>query len=274
MAYLINKGARLYWKQEGSGPPVLLIMGLSYTHDMWFRLLSELSDEYRTIVFDNRGMGRSDVPKGPYPIRLMASDARAVLDAAGVESAHVLGASMGGMIAQELALRYPKRVRSLMLGSTSSRPIFGKWPEFRYAPRDWGGRSREDRERSLRPLLYAAGTANERIEEDLQVRCKCNWCYKGFLNQLAGILMWSSYRRLPRIKVPTMVVHGDQDRLVPPANGKVLATRIPGARFELIREAGHIAITDQPRICIELIRGFLRKQNVKDLNPLSAETGT
>jgi 3-oxoadipate enol-lactonase len=260
MPYVANEGANLYWQQEGSGPPVLLIMGLSFTHEMWYRVVPALAREYRIIVFDNRGMGRSGVPSGPYTMRRMASDARAVLDAAGVESAHVVGASMGGMIAQELALQHPGRVRSLMLGCTTSSGLFGRWPEFRYGPRKWRGGSREERERSLRSLLYADTTPLARIEEDLRVRCACAWCYKGFLKQFAAILTWSAYRRLPRIQTPTLVLHGDQDRLVPPENGRVLASRIPGARFLLIRDAGHILITDQPEACVDAICGFLKEQ--------------
>lgn len=260
MPYVVNSGARLYWTERGSGPPILLVMGLSFTHEMWFRVVPELAEEYRILLFDNRGMGRSDVPRGPYTIARMASDARAVLDAANVEAAHVIGASMGGMIAQELALRNPDRVRSLMLGSTTSRALFGRWPRFEYGPRQWRGLSREERERSLRRLLYADTTPIERIEEDWRVRCGCAWCYKGFLNQFAGILMWSAYRRLPRIQAPTLVVHGDQDRLVPLDNGRVLASRIPGARFELIRDAGHIMITDQPERCVHAIRTFLEER--------------
>jgi 3-oxoadipate enol-lactonase len=259
MAYAVNRGTRLYWNQQGSGPPVLMIMGLSFTHDMWFRIAPFVATEHRTIVFDNRGMGRSDVPRGPYTIARMASDARTVLDAAAVESAHVVGASMGGMIAQELALRCPDRVRSLILGCTTSRGLFGKWPEFQAGTRQWCG-DRRERERSFRSLLYAKATADELIEEDIRVRCGCAWSYKGFLNQLAGILLWSSYRRLPQIQVPTLVVHGDEDRLVPPENGRVLASRIRGARFELIRGAGHVLVTDQQQRSIELIRAFLGEQ--------------
>lgn len=260
MPYVENRGARIYWTEQGSGPPILLIMGLSFTHEMWFRVVPELAPGNRMILFDNRGMGRSDVPRGPYTVRLMASDARAVLDAAQVDSAHVIGASMGGMIAQELALRHPERVRTLMLGSTSSRALLGKWPLFEYGPRQWIGISREERERSLRRLLYADTTPLERIQQDWEVRCACAWCYKGFVNQFSGILMWSAYRRLPRIHAPTLVVHGDQDRMVPPENGRVLASRIPGARFELIRDAGHILSTDQPERCIEAIRRFLNER--------------
>jgi pimeloyl-ACP methyl ester carboxylesterase len=266
MPYVENEGAKLYWREEGSGPPVLLIMGLSFTHDMWYRVIPALAPDYRAIAFDNRGVGRSSVPRGPYTMRRMASDARAVLDAAGVESAHVIGASMGGMIAQELALCYPERVRSLMLACTKSSGLFGKLPHFQYGPRTWRSRSREEREHSLRPLLYAQTTPPGLFEEDVRVRCGCAWCYKGFLNQFAGILMWSAHRRLPRLDVPTLVVHGDQDHLVPPENGRMLAARIPGARFQLMRDAGHILITDQPEACIHAIQRFLREQAPKEAN--------
>src|SRR5437868_10729201 len=100
MPYAINEGTKLYWEEYGSGPPVLLIMGLSFTHDMWFRVLPILKSRCRVILFDNRGVGRSDTPNGPYTIRQMAQDAAAVLDAAGESAAHVIGASMADMLAQ------------------------------------------------------------------------------------------------------------------------------------------------------------------------------
>src|ERR1700733_12802711 len=120
MPFVENQGARIYWDEQGHGTPVLLIMGLSYPSSMWHRTRPALASHYRTVAFDNRGVGRSEVPFGPYPIALMASDAAAVLDAAGIESAHLFGVSMGGMIAQEFALQYPKRVLSLTLGCTAA----------------------------------------------------------------------------------------------------------------------------------------------------------
>src|SRR6202162_4486029 len=120
MSFAENKGARIYWDEQGSGEPLLLIMGLSYPSYMWHRSRPLLVQRYRTIAFDNRGIGQSDVPSGVYSIPSMASDGAAVLDAAGVEAAHVFGLSMGGMIAQEFALQYPKRVRSLILGCTAA----------------------------------------------------------------------------------------------------------------------------------------------------------
>src|SRR6185369_17776086 len=101
-----DDGVKIYWEETGAGDPLLLIMGLGATLEWWQRLIPVLSPHYRTIVYDNRGVGRSDVPPGPYPIPVMAADAAAVMDAAGVKQAHVLGMSMGGMIAQEFALEY------------------------------------------------------------------------------------------------------------------------------------------------------------------------
>ena len=120
MPFAENQGAKLYWDEEGQGEPLLLIMGLGYTSCMWHRTRPGLAQHFRTIAFDNRGVGLSSVPPGPYSIATMASDAAAVLDAAGIASAHVFGVSMGGMIAQEFALQCPARTRSLVLGCTSA----------------------------------------------------------------------------------------------------------------------------------------------------------
>src|SRR4029077_14113423 len=120
MAFVENQRAKIYWDEQGQGEPILLIMGLAYASKMWYRTRPLLASRYRTLALDNRGIGQSDVPPGPYPIALMASDAKAVMDAAGIESAHVFGVSMGGMIAQEFALQYPARVRSLILGCTAA----------------------------------------------------------------------------------------------------------------------------------------------------------
>src|SRR5260370_24215733 len=108
MAFVEIQGVKIYWDEQGRGEPVLLIMGLAYPSQMWYRTRPLMASRYRTVALDNRGIGRSDVPPGPYPIARMASDAAAVLDAAGIESAHVFGVSMGGMIAPEVALQCPK----------------------------------------------------------------------------------------------------------------------------------------------------------------------
>src|SRR5690242_6610149 len=120
MPFVENLGARIHWDEEGKGAPLLLIMGLGWPSQAWYRSRPVLSEKYRTIALDNRGAGRSEAPPGPYSITQMAADAAAVLNAARVNTAHIFGVSMGGMIAQEFALQYPKKVRSLILGCTAA----------------------------------------------------------------------------------------------------------------------------------------------------------
>jgi 3-oxoadipate enol-lactonase len=242
---------------------VLMIMGLSFPLEMWNRTLPEISRRYRAIVFDNRGVGRSDVPRGPYRIAGMARDAMAVMDAAGVKVAHVMGASMGGMIAQELALRHPDRVKSLLLGCTSCGGFRARPPNLRRVPifRNWRGMNNEQRARAVVPMLYAKGTPREVIEEDIQVRLIHYPTLRGTLYQAMAIPFWSSYRRLPRLKPPTLVMHGEQDRVLPPMNGKRLAERIPGARLKMIANAGHMMSSDQPEQTMREILSFLEEMS-------------
>lgn len=259
MPYTTNQGVRIYWDEYGSGPPVLLIMGLSFSHEMWFRVLPSLQSRNRVIVFDNRGVGRSDVPRAPYRMAQMARDAVAVLDAAGVAAAQVVGASMGGMIAQELALGYPRRVTSLLLACTSHGGLLARWPQLTSLEGPFLPAADHNQRLSWVPLLYSRSTPKERIMEDIDAQSRCNCTRKGALSQLAGILLWSSFRRLPRISTPTLVVHGSEDRLIPPQNGRVVASRIPGAQFQLIPSAGHLLMTDQPEICTRLMADFLHR---------------
>src|SRR5580692_10379941 len=171
MGFAENQGARIYWDEQGHGAPVLLIMGLGYTSHMWHRTRPVLAQHYQTIVLDNRGVGRSGLPPGPYPIALMASDAAAVLDAAGAESAHVFGVSMGGMIAQEFARQYPKRVRSLVLGCTAA----GGPTAVRAEPEVIEVLTRRDLSpdasvAASNPFIYSPTTPQERRDEDTALR--------------------------------------------------------------------------------------------------------
>jgi 3-oxoadipate enol-lactonase len=258
MAYVQSSGTKLYWEEEGSGEPILMIMGLSFTLDMWFRVRPALSKRYRLIMFDNRGVGRSEIPRGPYTMRQMADDAVAVMRAAGISSAWVMGVSMGGMIAQELAFRHPRFVRALLLGCTSGGALGSKLPDIsRISTGIGSAKTREEREWLIAPMLYADSTPKDRIAQDMEVRFRHPQSPAGFLSQLAAILTWSSYRRLSEIQVPTLVLHGDQDRLVPMENGLRVARRIPHSRFVTVPGAGHVLSTDQPEIVDEEVFRFL-----------------
>src|SRR5271154_5201086 len=172
MSFIENQGAKIYWDEQGSGEPLLLIMGLSYPSYMWHRTRPELAQRYRTIAFDNRGVGQSDVPPGVYSIALMASDAAAVLDAAGVESAHVFGISMGGMIAQELALQSPKRVRKLILGCTAAGgpTAVRAEPEVTELLMNRGSMTPEQAAQASIPYIYDRDTPRGRIDDDVAIR--------------------------------------------------------------------------------------------------------
>jgi 3-oxoadipate enol-lactonase len=264
MPFADNQGTTIYWDEQGRGAPILLIMGLGYPSAMWHRTRPALSTSFRTIALDNRGAGQSDVPAGPYSIALMASDAAAVLDAAGVSSAHVFGVSMGGMIAQEFALQYPGRVQSLILGCTA----FGGPNAKRAEPaavemlkaRIW--MSREQAAEAAIPFIYDAATPRHLIDEDIARRHPWPTSPAGYLAQLQAILAWESFRRLPQITAPTLVIHGKADRLVPPGNGELIAARIPGAQLILLEHASHLFLTDQPEAAEKAIFEFLAAQPI------------
>ncbi|HEY6371378.1 MAG TPA: alpha/beta hydrolase [Candidatus Sulfotelmatobacter sp.] len=276
MAFVENQGARIHWDEQGHGTPVLLIMGLGYPSCMWHRSRPVLSAHYQTIALDNRGVGQSDVPPGPYPIALMASDAAAVLEAAGIESAHVFGVSMGGMIAQEFALQYPKRVRSLILGCTAAGgpTVVRAGPEATQMLMGRDKMSPEQAAEAAVPFIYDSTTHRERIDEDLAIRRPWFPRAEAYTAQLQGILTWEAYSRLSRIAVPTLVIHGESDRLVPPGNGKLIAERIPNAKLVMIPRAGHLFTTDQTNVAHSTILEFLGQQVGTTVGPTGLECGS
>ena len=262
MAFVENQGAKIYWDEQGQGEPILLIMGLGYPSLMWYRTRPVLAPKYRTITLDNRGVGRSDMPTGPYPIAQMASDAAAVLDAAGVGEAHVYGISMGGMIAQEFALQYPKRVNSLILGCTASGGPHAVRAEADAVQMlmSRGNMTPEEAAQAAVPFIYDSSTPRARIDEDIAMRRDWFPRPEAYVAQLQGILAWEAYSRLPQIAAPTLVIHGESDRLVPPGNGKLIAERIPGAKLVTIPRASHIYSTDQPDKAHHAVLEFLGSQ--------------
>jgi pimeloyl-ACP methyl ester carboxylesterase len=265
VAFTQNQGAKIYWDEQGQGPPVLLIMGLGWTSVMWYRTRPVLAARYRTVAFDNRGVGRSDVPPGPYSIALMASDAAAVLDAAGIQRAHIFGVSMGGMIAQEFVLQYPERVDALILGCTAAggpRAVQADSEVLLALFRR--GLTPDEYAQITNPFIYHASTPHERIEEDMVLRKKWYPTEVGYLGQLQAIMSWEAYTRLAKIAAPTLVMHGETDRLIPAANSALIAERIPGAKLVVIPKASHVFATDQPQAANQAIMEFLQTQDPRE----------
>jgi 3-oxoadipate enol-lactonase len=260
MSIVDSSGARIFWNASGTGDPILLIMGLGYAHQMWFRTRPVLDAKFTTIAFDNRGVGASDVPPGPYPIPQMAADAAAVMSAAGVDRAHVYGVSMGGMIAQQFALDYPDRVNQLILGCTASggpNAVRAK-DEVIKVLMARATMTPDEGAEAMVPYIYDASTPRARIEEDLTIRRSIYPTGEGYTAQVQGIMAWTCFDRLGEIKAPTLVIHGETDELVPPGNGRLIASRIPGAELVMIPHASHLYTTDQPKIADQAILDFLK----------------
>jgi pimeloyl-ACP methyl ester carboxylesterase len=239
-------GAEIAWYDEGSGFPVLLIMGLAYPAAAWFRQVPVLARHHRVLTVDNRGAGATGLaPGAPYTVETMTDDCLAVLDEAGVAKAHVVGISMGGLMAQELGLAHADRVQSLTLMASHPGVASGVWPQevhdflaARYAM------SAEERGEFSIPFNYHPSTARELIEEDWLAREAGTAGPEGYAAQ-GGTGQWSGYDRLPSMSVPTLVVNGAQDRLVVPGNSELLAAAIPDAKHVVVEGANHILTTDR-----------------------------
>ena len=247
-----NGTVSLHYESTGAGVPVLLVMGLGMNATGWWRTVPVLcAAGLRVLTFDNRGVGRSDRPAGPYTTAMMADDAVAVLDAAAVERAHVYGISLGGMIAQEIALRHPDRIARLVLGATTpggdgALPADGETLEF-FQRR--GQMPAEEAVWASVPYNYSTRTRaqhGDRIAQDVRQRLRYPIEPEPYTAQLAAALGHDTYDRLAQIRASTFVVHGQEDVMVPPANGRLLANLIPEARLLELRGAAHLYPTDEP----------------------------
>jgi pimeloyl-ACP methyl ester carboxylesterase len=250
------------------GAPVLLVMGLGMNATGWWRTVPVLAEHFRVLSFDNRGVGRSSRPPGPYTTAQMADDAVAVLDAAGEASAHVYGISLGGMIAQEIALRHPDRVRTLVLGATTpggSRAVAADSETLAFFQRRAGMPAEEAVWASV-PYNYAERTwrdQGQRVAEDIVQRLRYPIEPEPYRAQLAAALDHDALDRLASVGAPTLVVHGEEDRMVSPANARLLADAIPGADLETWPGAGHLYPTDEPA-ADRAILGWLSERSSPD----------
>jgi 3-oxoadipate enol-lactonase len=260
---LTNVGeVELSYERAGSGPPLLAIMGMSGTFDHWdATFLDDLRRDFDTIVYDHRGVGESSrlADSPPLTIAQLAQDAAGLLDALGVDAAHVLGISMGGMVAQELALGYPERVRTLTLGCTycggegsalTSEDVMRKLAE---------GMASGDRERAVRAAWEANVSPGFAADPDAWARFQAIGLRRGvavevIMAQMRAIVEHDTSARLPQITAPTLVVHGTLDEMLPVQNGRMIAELIPNAGLELFEQVGHLFFWERPQRSAELVR--------------------
>jgi 3-oxoadipate enol-lactonase len=254
----------MFYVEAGAGEPVLLIMGFGGDHLAWGLQMPALAERHRTIAYDNRGVGQSSTPDVPYTTAMMADDAAGLLDALGIERAHVVSVSMGGMIAQELALRHPGRVRTLQLHATYARPdrYMTALSEGWRAVRSTVGR--EEWLRTVALWLFAPITYNERPHVvELIVQNSLNNPYPqsltGFLRQGDAVRTHDTLDRLGDIRCPTLITVAEHDILVPPRFAREIAGRMPHAEFQTMPDAGHGYMWERPEEFNRLTLEFLAK---------------
>jgi 3-oxoadipate enol-lactonase len=251
----------LSYERAGSGPPLLMIMGMSGTFDHWNAVfLDDLRRDFETIVYDHRGVGSSSRLDGPLTIAQLAQDAAGLLGELQVESAHVLGISMGGMVAQELALARPERINTLTLGCTycggegsalTGEDVIRKLGE---------GMMSGDRERAIRTgweiNVSPAFAANDggAYARFLETGLRRAVSVEVIMEQMRAITGHDTSARLSEIALPTLVAHGTLDQLLPVQNGHMIAGLIPDAQLEVFDGVGHLFFWEQPERAAELIR--------------------
>jgi 3-oxoadipate enol-lactonase len=252
---------QIFWEEQGSGEPLLLVMGLGWPRQMWARHLPALTERFRVITFDNRGVGQTATTASEWSLSDMADDALAVLDAAGVTQAHVYGASMGGGIAQVLTIEHPERVGTLILACTASRAAKRRvplWPMVRYLLPAIGA-GRQARMVALgRALVYGPATDPALIAEDVRLLDSLRRPREGIRAQRRAVLNYEgSQLRLGSVRSPTLIIHGSDDRVVPLRYGAELARLIPGADLVVLPGAGHMYVTDATQAANSAVLSFL-----------------
>ena len=267
MPTIKTNGINLYYEIHGSGRPLVLIAGLGYDHWMWHKLVPGLAEYLQVIVFDNRGVGQSDKPPGPYNALMLADDAAGLLQALKIEKAVVMGHSMGGFVAQALVLDRPEMVDKLILSATNFGgprhiPVL---PEALAVLTDTRSDPIERLRRGIE-ISTAPGFAGEHpeiIEEWLDYRLQHPLDPHGYQAQLGvGMALMAEdacfERRLQDVRVPVLILHGQHDKVVPPGNARLLEERCPDAMVEILPDAGHFFPFEAPDRAVKIILDFVQ----------------
>jgi len=263
MPYSTGSGVALYYEIDGVGPPLCLINGYRLNGYAWPRsFIARLATRCTVVAFDNRGTGRSDKPAGGYDFATATADVVALLDDLNIPRVHLLGYSMGGAIAQEVALRHPERIGRLILFATFCGGIWSEPASYDIHRRllTHDGQTHEEAARQAWPVTYSPEyLAMHADAVEQQMRRELEWPTPLFVarRQMAAILNFDRYWDLARIAAPTLVATGAHDVLVKPRNSSILASRIPDARLELLADLGHRAIWEAPEEIADFMCDFI-----------------
>lgn len=258
-------GVGLVYDVQGSGEPLVLIHGAQGDRSMFSGIVPVFARQFRVLTFDQRGSGQSEKPDMEYSIALLADDTATLMDHVGFPSAHIIGVSMGGMIAQEFALRHPNRVRSLVLGCTT--------PGGPHAVRLGGDAltraysteplSAEERGRALAEAAFTKGYIEQHpeiIPAMIEARRQRPLDPVALSHRMKAAYAHDTYDRLAHIHCPTLVITGKDDVLISWENSRMLAERIPNAKLVLLEPAGHVFWMEQPEQSLQAMLTFLQEQ--------------
>jgi len=261
---------KIYYKIHGKGSPFILIRGLSSSLDSWAPYsIEQFSKSFKTILFDNRGAGRTDISDGNYNAKMMADDTIGLMDALNINKAYLLGYSMGGCIAQEMVLNYPNRVIKLILTSTWSGPSHGivtPIPEESPFPKMLPLIKEGKYEKMARILTNSLFPEDyKRRNPHIVEKVVKNYMAhpptpKGFEGQSAYVDTFETYNRLSEINIPTLILHGIEDKILPVENAKILAEKIPSAELMLFENTGHGLIIQEYKLWTQKVIEFLKRK--------------
>ena len=267
MPKIIANGIHIYYESSGTGKPLVLVAGIGYSSWVWHRIVPGLAEHFQVITFDNRGVGKTDKPEGPYSAQMMAEDTAGLLKALGIEQASILGHSMGGFIAQAFALNHAELLDRLILASTD----FGGPNRIPVTQEAWQvltDTSLDPDERTRRGLAVSCAPATiekqpEVLEELVDYRNQNPIEPAHYQAQLAvglGLIAEeaSFEKKLKNIQAPTLILFGDSDRVEPPGNAELLAGQIPNSQVVILPDAGHFFMLEKPQSAIAAIVEFLQ----------------
>lgn len=264
MATCTIEGRTLYYELNGNGPPLVLIRGLGSNADHWYAQLPVLTPHFKVLTFDNRGVGRSDDSEGDYTAKVMMEDTIALMNHVGFDKADVCGLSMGGMIAQELAITHPERVNALVLCVTHSggeKQVTAS-PETADLFQRMVEEGTDEAKMAAAAALFADVTLKTKqhlIAAYGEISLKHPVPAEILRKQWGAVAKFDAWRRLPQISAPTLVLTAEDDRLIPPENAKILADRIPDSQLVILPDAGHQVLIEQAEAANKAILDFLMK---------------
>jgi len=261
-------GVELEYDLQGAGTPLVLIHGAQGDRSMFSAIAPLFAAHYHVLTFDQRGSGRSEKPDMDYSIAMLADDTAALMDHVGFSAAHIIGVSMGGMIAQEFTLRHPQKTRTLVLGCTTpggshAVPLSGGALARAYSTQPM---SAEERGRALAEACFTKGyieTHPEVIPAMIEARRQRPIDPVALSHRMKAAHAHDTYDRLPQITAATLVITGKDDVLISWENSRILAERIPGAKYVLLEPAGHIFWAEQKKKSLSEILTFLQTHETR-----------